>query len=337
VDLICPSRNSADEPDLASGVNRIPVRCFRFRGWWRVLLVWYWVKLRRLSLKSYDMLYLRMLPLSLYFSLFTKSKTPVVFELNGQGQMSHPGFQKWAPFFQLVTTDSEATIKLASEQWHVPSGRFAINQNAGIDPDIFMNTETPVPACLENMLSNQLFAVINVSSFMSHHDFDTIISALSGLGFPYKIFFFGDGPERKSVELKCLQQNIPAVFPGALPLESLLPFLRRCNLCINAFTGFAQKVGNFRAFKLYEYMASGVPTIETFDPDLPVTQWARECLGLVPYEDPVALRSMIGSVHADPESWRLKAEVARKWVFENRTWKHVAQNMLDAFEKVNKS
>jgi glycosyltransferase involved in cell wall biosynthesis len=334
VDLLCPSRTAANEPELAANIRRIPVGYFSFRGWWRILLVWYWIKMRSINLKRYDMLYVRMTPFSFYFSVLTESKTPLVFELNGPGEIEHPGFKKWAPSFTLITTDAEKTIRLATELWRVPAARFAFNQNGGIDPAMFSEKDTPLPDQLKTMLDKDMFLIAHVSSFRSHHDFDTILSALHGIGFPYKIIFMGEGPARKSAEAKCIQQGIPAVFPGSFPLKSLAPFLRRCNLCIDALKGWAQKDGNFRAFKLYEYMAAGVPTIETYDPGLPVTQWSLDCLGLVPYEDPAALKGMIENVHANPVVWHLKADMAQQWVFNNRTWRHVAENMLNAFGAV---
>ena len=334
VHLLYPSPGRGFRPALAASIRCIPVRYFTFRGWGRLFIFWYSCKLRLLPLQSYDMIYLRLPPDSRFFAILKKSRVPLVYELNGQEGMKHPGFKKWARYFSLISTDSEETIRLASQFWQIPAEHFAINQNAGIDPQFFKH-ETPAANApiIEDFLKDGFFRIAHISSFRPAHDFDTIFDALRGLDFPYKIICFGDGTEKQSVEAKCIQYQIPAVFPGALPLATVASILSRCDLCINALKGYSQKCGNFRAFKLYEYMAAGVPTIETIDPGLPVPVWAEECLGLVPYENSGALRSMIIDARANPGKWHEKAKKAKKWVFENRTWKCVAQNMLTVFNQ----
>jgi glycosyltransferase involved in cell wall biosynthesis len=333
VDLIYPSPGSNFKPELLPAVKRYPVHCYKFRGWSHLLKIWYWWQLRLLPLKKYDMIYLRLPPYSHLFSLLVRAQVPLVFELNGQEIMENPGFKKWARYFSLVTTDSEETIKLASQCWGIPTERFTFNQNAGIDAHIFnQKSDKKVPE-IEGLLDRGLFRICHVSSFRTHHDFDTIIAAIKGLDFPYRIFFFGDGPERASVELKCQENHVNAVFPGAYPLKTLALILQNCDVCINAFKQWSQKVGNFRAFKLYEYMASGIPTIETYDPSLPVIYWAKDYLGIVPFENAPTMLHLIEDVHQHPHEWRIKAEEAQKWVFKNRTWKYIARNMVESFNK----
>lgn len=103
------------------------------------------------------------------------------------------------------------------------------------------------------------------------------------------------------------------------------------DICIDALKEWSQKAGNFRAFKLYEYMASGTPTVETIDPALPVDAWANDFLGLVPYENPDAMGKMIVAIRENPALWKARAARARQWVLENRSWEKVAGTMVDGF------
>ena len=54
------------------------------------------------------------------------------------------------------------------------------------------------------------------------------------------------------------------------------------DLCVDALPKHSQRLGNLMPSKLWDYMASGTPTVETVDLRLPIPLWAEECLALVP-------------------------------------------------------
>ena len=315
---------------INNGIVRVPIFCCSLRGFWRIFILLLGLRILILCKKeTFDAIYLRITPSKYLFKILIMQQIPLVFELNGQGLLYSPTLKRYAQYFKFICTDSLATIQKASQVWKIPKDKFYLGPNIGITTNKFkkeINT-----ADIENKygLKEKIFTIMHASSFRKHHDFNTIIEALKGVGFKYRIIFWGDGPLMSAVEKSCRNLKINAYFKGAIPQSELFKVLNKADLCINALKSYSQRVGNLRAYKTYEYMATGIPVIETIDPNLAIPDWADKYLALVPYENSFAMKEKIAEVYKNQEEWNKKSKLAKTWVFANMTWEQIAGDLIE--------
>jgi glycosyltransferase involved in cell wall biosynthesis len=102
------------------------------------------------------------------------------------------------------------------------------------------------------------------------------------------------------------------------------------DVCVDPLVPSYVAEDNLRPAKLWEYLASGRPVVETIDPTLPVADWAVEWMALVPPQSHEALADALRDIRDRPEVWAKKGLQAREWVLANHTWKQVAEKIASA-------
>lgn len=115
------------------------------------------------------------------------------------------------------------------------------------------------------------FRVMYCGSVRTANDIGTVVSAAKKLnedGFGEKIRFiiYGDGPDKKVLEKRCVDEHIPnVVFKGNID-KKFIPYVLSCsNLnVLNLKPAKTQKYGN-SSNKLFEYLAAGNPVIANID------------------------------------------------------------------------
>ena len=120
-------------------------------------------------------------------------------------------------------------------------------------------------------LSDDAFRVMYCGSVRTANDIETLVSCAQKLnqdGYADKIRFiiYGDGPDRKVLEKKCRDENIPnVIFKGSIDKKYIPYVLSRSNLnVLNLKPASTQKYGN-SSNKLFEYFAAGNPVIANID------------------------------------------------------------------------
>lgn len=305
-----------------------------FRGGWRIFAHLFGYRLGRLArAQDFDLVFVRLHPWEAVYRPIGVGGALWFTEMNGQEPLQWPIMRACAHRFDHMFTDSKTTIDLAAQTWDIPSSRFSLLPMPAIDARLIQDDEE-----LRIDLSRRYFGdtvnqvVVHTSSFRSHHDFDTIIEAVRRLNDEVGILFLGEGARLHEIREKAQRAQVPACFAGSLPLPEMMQLVRSADVAVNALHEWSQKVGNVRAFKLYEYMAAGVPTVETVDPKLDIPAWASQYLELVHYEDADALFQTIARVLSDQGTYRRKAAAGRDWVNENQTWDQVVDRVIQRAE-----
>jgi glycosyltransferase involved in cell wall biosynthesis len=216
--------------------------------------------------------------------------------------------------------------------FNLPEERFVHCYYNAVDPTLFPDPGQSSPLRDKHRLSRQAFIMVHVSTFRKHHDFDTLLRAASTLDFPYEILFVGTGGRVSEVKEKARALGVTARFLGSRTLAEIAELQMASDVCVDPLLPFYVAEDNLRPAKLWEYVASGRPVVETIDPGLPVADWAREWLALVPPADTAALADALRDIRSRPDIWAQKGMRAREWVLANHTWKHVAEEVVSAVQ-----
>lgn len=315
-------------------VEQIPVRKYPFRGAARVFRIMFAKTLSNiLKDGEYEAVYLRVSPCSRIMKVLNKADVLACFEINGLAWLHQAEKFQTLPENSVFFTDSSVIKRYMHEAWGLDPKRIVINPNCGVDAEIFSSSlkrRNPKDKCITDP---RVFHIGHMSSFRDHHDFHTILEAVERLTFPSCLVFCGHGSRFDEIKTECKRRGIVATFTGSLPHHEAIRSMSSMDVCLNAFHKWNQQIGNLRAFKTYEYMACGVPVVDTVDPALPIPDWASAHLGLVPYEDPEAMAAAITEIKENKESWEKRAGAARQWVFENMTWEQIARNAVQVIEE----
>lgn len=120
-------------------------------------------------------------------------------------------------------------------------------------------------------LQDDKFRVMYCGSVRTANDIGTVVSCAKTLnedGYKDKIRFiiYGDGPDRETLQKRCLDENISnVVFKGFIDKKYIPYVLSRSNLnVLNLKPAKTQKYGN-SSNKLFEYLAAGNPVIANID------------------------------------------------------------------------
>ena len=228
-------------------------------------------------------------------------------------------------------------IRDKAAQINVPTERFLHIYYNAVAPEAFSVTASSSEIRDRYGLDRDSLILVHVSSFRGHHDFDTLLEAASMLKFRYQIVFVGAGSREEEIRSNAVANGINARFLGDRSLPEVAELLTAADLCVDPLMPFYVADDNLRPAKLWEYLASGRPVIESIDVNVPVADWAREHLSLVPAADAAALAAAITDIQCRPEHWSEKAARAREWVFANHTWKQVAEEIIAAFDQLSKA
>jgi glycosyltransferase involved in cell wall biosynthesis len=174
--------------------------------------------------------------------------------------------------------------------------------------------------------------VIHVSSFRAHHDFQTIIEAVARWRRDAVLVLVGDGPRKQEILSLCASRRVPAVFPGELPLAATAEIVSEADIAVNAIKAWSQAVGNLRSFKVHEYLALGVPTIDTFDSSLPLPEEAQAYIRFAPAEDVEGFVCALNDVWENIETWRSRAQRGGGWVRGAYSWARIAERVLQVVD-----
>lgn len=324
VTLIHPGRRIGPEwRDPAIREVRLPYP--RIRGGWRLFeRLAARTACRLASTPTHDLIYMRVSPSSVISGSLAKIALPKLLELNGSEVISDPKFRALSTSVDMIMVDSEQMADLVRGVLPAAASKIRVHSSVGVDTAHFRPMiKSECRRALQIPEAKKV--LLHVSGFQPHHDFMTILQAmeiLSRRDSAYCLILLGDGPGWRDVRdrvsgLRCSAQ---IVMPGLKPLSELPAHISAADVCLNVITARVLAEGNFRATKLFEYMACERPVISTVLEDGIVPDWAKELLTLIPCEDPASLANAAEEV-LDRGQW-LDCRVAsgRQWVEANLSW-----------------
>lgn len=171
----------------------------------------------------------------------------------------------------LVFTWEGAYDYIIDKKWddEIPKEKFNYI-NIGVDIETF-NYNLAHYSIEDSDLEDNTYKVMYCGSVREANDIGTLVECAKRIKISYpeikmKFIIYGDGPDRKVLEQKCVVENIDnVVFKGNID-KKYIPFvLSKSNLNIlNLKPASTQKYGN-SSNKLFEYFAAGNPVIANID------------------------------------------------------------------------
>jgi len=153
---------------------------------------------------------------------------------------------------------------------------------------------------------------------------------------PLKCLFIGQpGGEIKQQVDEYLRQNDMGEhieFTGRIPHADVPNLLQQCKIGLIGLLDMPKFHKNI-ATKMFEYMASGIPTISS---DLPPERKyivSGECGYLVPPGDPAAMAEAISNILSNPELGQRISEACRRYIVDER---YFAENEIEKLVKFYK-
>lgn len=297
-----------------------------------------WALLRHRLVRT-DVIYLRLWKFRGLEQALRGFRALKVLEVNGRDDFTYPDFPALAKVVDLILVDSESQRVQLIEHAGVSPDRVRIHPNSAADEAAF----APVPqaearAALGLPADRPVLA--HVSTFWSHHDFETIERGYRLLlneegSCPPLLLFVGDGPQREAVERRFadLRDQGHVTFVGAVDKSQLKTYIGAADICLNLFTANKLHEGNLKGQKLYDYVACARPTIEAIDTNFPLEAWAQSLLYTVPPASPKELAEAIATILMNPEEWQERAQQGREHILRHRTWKAATQVTLQHIER----
>jgi len=241
-------------------------------------------------------------------------------------------FCKFVKACDLVLVDSDAMMTMFKATFAEHSEKVKVHRSPGVDTAEFP-PRSPVLSRRALRLPEGRTTLVHVSGFQPHHDFKAMLDAtkiLEEAGTKVLLILIGHGPrwnEIKALTRKALSGD-SVMMPGFVELEHIPSYLSAADICLNLVQAETLKEGNFRATKLFEYMACARPVIASVRPDRPVPPWATDTLLLVPPESPARIAEAVTTILAEPEEWELRCAAGREWVVRERSWEAVSRTTL---------
>lgn len=281
------------------------------------------------------------------------SQIPVVYEVRGFFESlwsSDVDWNEWGETYSLrheretySMTQAGAVVTLGEAMKSdivargIPSGKVFVAPN-GVDTEIFHRKARNRDLVAELHLENKFVFgyVSNLDHFREGHEY--LISAaveLKRRGIDSKLLIIGDGKRRAELEdfAASLGAANNVVFTGKVPHDQVLEYY-------NLLDAFVIPRVDERAARLvtplkpYEAMATEIPLIVSNLPAL-IEIIGNESRGWS-FEagDAGALVSTLIEVFENPLAARTKAEIARRWVEEEREWEKLGNFYAEIYKSV---
>jgi glycosyltransferase involved in cell wall biosynthesis len=304
----------------------------RFRGGGRLMPFLFGRRLRKLlAIGDFDWLVVRVGPFRPVMDVLKDLEIPIC-AFHMEDSIGLPGVLPVARKIALFVTNSTRVADGCSARYGIPRERSFVVTFSGIDPEVFKQIPGRRAVRDRHGLDQDKFLITHVSSFRPHHDFETLFQAVLKLDFPYQLVLIGEGSRFREIVQRASALGVNASFPGSLPIGEVAGLLSASDVCANPLTRECVGVGNLRAAKLWEYMASGVPVLETIDTESPVPEWAARFLALVPSEDAASMAEGFRDIERDAVGWRERAGQAREYALDQQNWKRIAGKCLEAMK-----
>jgi len=182
--------------------------------------------------------------------------------------------------------------------------------------------------------------ILFAGSFHPHHDLDTLVRAFARLlSHPHErllLVLVGSGARWHSTQQRVDSLGIGdrVKAPGSVPYEMISAYFQASDIGVLPLTTRRIKqMDGALAFKLWDYMAAGLPAVVT---DLPSTSSASllaEKAYVVPPEDPDAMAKAFVDLLGDITKRTRLAEAGLNYVRHHRTWRHAAVDTADFIAK----
>lgn len=294
---------------------------------------------------EFDVLYIRFIASTVIAEALTHITIPTVLEVNGSEEFAARGFNECTRASDLVLVDSAAMAEMFRHRLPDQAAKVAVHVSPATDIERFAPRDKQ--ACRAFVgLSPDAIILLHVSGFWTHHDFRTAELALRQLNQGSQramLVLLGDGPRWRAVRssLMDLIKSGQVLMPGAVPIAEVPLYIGAADVCLNLWHAPFLRRGNLLGFKLYEYVASERPVIESADFTFPIQEWARKTLWLVPPESPERVANAVLSITSDAARWKARCAEGRSYVKQFRSWdaatRSTVSKLLDLRQRLGTS
>jgi len=185
----------------------------------------------------------------------------------------------------------------------------------GTDTRMF-NPSTPSGDLLQRLHLAGKFVALYAGALGAANDIPTLLQAAKLLqGKPeFRLVLLGDGKERSNLEDEARRMEISnVIFAGAIPKSAMPAAIASADVCL----AILQDIPMFRTTypnKVFDYMASGKPTVLAIDGV--IRQLVEDAHGgiAVPPGDPAALAQCLSQLMEDPTSLQQMGRNAREYI-----------------------
>ena len=257
---------------------------------------------------------------------------PLVWQAEQWG-VKRPGWGRWIERVgervplrsaDVVACGSEAVAEQV-RRIGVDEGRIVITPT-GADSEVFGVTPDRDGMRAQLGLGDR-FVVGWVGSFRRFHALDGAVDAMSGLD-GATLLLVGDGPERARLEQLARERNVPVVFTGTVPHDSVPGYLAAMDVAL-VLAGKEQAF-HYSPLKLAEYLTAGLPVIAPRAGSLPDQLRDDVDALLVQPGDPADLARSLRRLQAEPAVRERLSRAARAVAAERWSWDGSAAKVLSA-------
>jgi glycosyltransferase involved in cell wall biosynthesis len=178
--------------------------------------------------------------------------------------------------------------------------------------------------------------ILFAGSFHPHHDLNTLVKAFARLlSHPYErllLVLVGSGAQWHSTQ-QCVDSlgigdHVRA--PGSVPYERIPAYFQAADVAVLPLTARRiQRLNGALAFKLWDYLAAGLPVVVTDFPSTSSASLLAELAYVVPPEDPDAMAKAFADLLGSIDKRTRMAQAGMNYVRQHRTWRHVAVDTAD--------
>ena len=149
------------------------------------------------------------------------------------------------------------------------------------------------------------------------------------------ILIVGDGPQRKELDLKVLEQNLEneVSLIGSVPFEEVPAYINAMDITVAPYAKLPQLYGS--PIKLFEYMAVGKPIVTTQRPLVAAVIEHLKNGIIVKPGDPQQLATAIVQLINDKDLRERLGSEGRRMVEEKYTWEGNAQKIIEIYKNLN--
>ncbi|WP_323315626.1 glycosyltransferase family 4 protein [Limnoraphis robusta] len=238
----------------------------------------------------------------------------------------------------MVITISQA-LKRKVLEWGVNSSQIAVIPNA-VDTQKFYPRNPDLKLKQKLGFGKNPLIIGFIGSLKGYEGIDLLLKAIKGLidrqQAQLSLLVVGEGEAKN--ELKKLAKSLSisnnVVFTGGVPFSEIPNYYSICDLC--AFPRKNYEVCQYvPPLKVLEPMAMAKPVIvSNLPPLLEMVQAGKT--GLVcQVNDIASLQQAVMKIYDNVEDRKRIGEGAKDWVFKNRSWKVIAQQYVDVYERLS--